>query len=95
MPSVTEFLGLNIITLKYFALLISLNILSPTFCTFMLSMYPKRREVRGWERETTSQHIPKEEGPNSKTANMVSLEKQLALRKTAFKKKSTDRNSIL
>lgn len=36
--------------------------------------------------EATSQYIPKEQGPNGKTANMVSLKKQLALRKTVFKK---------
>lgn len=34
----------------------------------------------------TSQHTPKEWGSNSQTANMVSLKKQLALRKIVFKK---------
>lgn len=81
MASVIEFLGLNIITLKYFALFISLNILNPVICTFMLSIYLKGREVGGERGGHTSQHIPKGQGPSSKTANMVSLKKQLALRK--------------
>lgn len=81
MASVIEFLGLDIITLKYSALFLSLNTLNPVICTFMLSIYLKGREVGGKRGEHTSQHIPKEQGPNSKTANMVSLKKQLALRK--------------
>lgn len=46
----------------------------------------------------TSQHIPKEQSPNSETTNMISLKKQLALRKILLKKKkkkSTNRNTIL
>lgn len=35
----------------------------------------------------TSQHIPKEQSPNSETTNMISLKKQLALRKILLKKK--------
>lgn len=51
MTLIIEFLGLNIITLKYFALFISLNILNPIICTFMLSNYLKRREIEENGRE--------------------------------------------
>lgn len=54
----------------------------------MLSIHLKGRKAgksRGGGE--TSQHTPKEQGPNSKTANTISLKKQLALRKTLFEKK--------
>lgn len=53
----------------------------------MLTIHLKGREAEEKRGGHTSQHIPKEQGPNSKIANMVSLKKQLALRKMVLGEK--------
>ena len=73
----------------------------------MLSIYLKERKVGGNARARLggtlvgdiNQKLPKEESPNSESANIILL-KQLALRKILLKKKkkkkkTTNRNTIL